>query len=273
MSNDQQKPEKLVMASKEEKEKNEKATLDLERREKEFERKKNKFEVRFRHHNEWKEIHETVNYWIDKAILFALYFLIIIAAFYGAINIGITVFKGTMHSIYVLLQQPGENYESNKKKQLQDDKPTSETNENKSSKVNESQENINKSEISNNKPVNEKIEDKRDRAEMIILETVEHVFLYLLPLFIMLGFFHYYKNNASYSLVDKSTGTIDEESSTKSVNLTKLLFISSIISYVIIKVVEEIFIKGIKDLTQIISFGILLLMLMIYYLFLDRKNH
>jgi len=110
-------------------------------------------------------------------------------------------------------------------------------------------------------------------AETLILETVEHIFLYLLPLFIILGFFHYYKNNARYSLVDKSTGTVEEESSTKSMNITKVLFVSSIISYVIIKIIEKVFIYNITNPTQLISYGVLLSLLMLFYLFLSRKNH
>jgi len=105
-----------------------------------------------------------------------------------------------------------------------------------------------------------------------ILKTSEHIFIYLLPLFIVFGFFNYYKNNTRYFLLEGTTNPIAEENSTKAMNLAKLLFISSIISYILIKIIEEIFIKGIGDFVRLISFASLLVILMIYFLFLDRKK-
>ena len=107
-----------------------------------------------------------------------------------------------------------------------------------------------------------------------ILKTSEHIFLYLLPIFIVFGFFHYYKNNSRVSLLEGKIDGIDEENSTKTMNLTKILFISSIISYVLIKIIEELFFsEKVLDLTRLISFGVLLLMLMTYFLFLEKISH
>jgi hypothetical protein len=110
------------------------------------------------------------------------------------------------------------------------------------------------------------------KSETLILQTSEHIFLYLLPIFIVFGFFHYYKNNSRISLLGGFSNRNDSDNATKTMNLTKMLFISSIISYVLIKVIEEIFVIKTMDLTRLISFGLLLLMLMAYFIFLERHE-
>ncbi len=211
------------------------ALLKLEAREKELEKAERNFKTRIRHHEEWRNTHETINRHIDKVVLVSLYILLVITTVYALTNVAITIVKATKNPIVVLFQTPPQDVDS-------------------STNVNSSSAGVTKD-------------------ETLILETVEHIFLYLLPLFIILGFFHYYKNNARYSLVDKSTGTVEEESSTKSMNITKVLFISSIISYVIIKIIEKVFIYNITNPTQLISYGVLLSLLMLFYLFLSRKSH
>lgn len=114
-------------------------------------------------------------------------------------------------------------------------------------------------------------------AETYTLKTTEHIFLYLLPLFVILGFFQFYKMSARYFILGGHIETIDPESSSTSVNLAKTLFISSVISYVIIKVIE-VLIKlneGQSNVPplQLISFGALLIILMTYFIFLTWKKH
>ena len=106
-----------------------------------------------------------------------------------------------------------------------------------------------------------------------ILKTAEHIFLYLLPVFIVFGFFHYYKNHSRISLLDGVPDSNDDVNSTKTMNLTKILFVSSIISYVLIKVIEEVFVKKTVDITRLVAFGLFLVMLMGYFLFLDKRRH
>lgn len=108
--------------------------------------------------------------------------------------------------------------------------------------------------------------------ETNVLKTSEYIFLYLLPVFIVFGFFHYYKNNSHVSLLEGRIDSNVEENSTKTMNLTKILFLSTIISFVLIKVIEEVFFKGNVNLTNLIAYGILLLMLMTYFVLLDRKH-
>ena len=109
--------------------------------------------------------------------------------------------------------------------------------------------------------------------ETMILKVAEHIFLNLLPIFIVFGFFHYYKTNIRVFLLEGNTYSVDDEVSTKTMNLTKILFISSIISYVLIKIIEEVFIIKTHDLIRLISFGTLLLILMTYFIMLDKKRH
>lgn len=118
------------------------------------------------------------------------------------------------------------------------------------------------------------------KDDTLILKSAEHIFLYLLPVFIIFGFFNYYKTNTRITLLDGKKQDNDNENSTKAVNLTKVLFISSIVSYVIIKIIEIVFFKQASSysnpddyLTTLISSGVLLLLLMIYFIFLDRKKH
>ncbi|MFN8244708.1 MAG: hypothetical protein U0X40_11695 [Ferruginibacter sp.] len=114
--------------------------------------------------------------------------------------------------------------------------------------------------------------------ETQILKTAEHIFLYLLPLFIIFGFFNYYQLSTRITLLGGRKETNDNENSMKAVNMTKLMFISSIVSYVVIKVIERIFfLKGDKytgnDLQLTIIGAVILLMLMAYYILLDKKKH
>lgn len=111
------------------------------------------------------------------------------------------------------------------------------------------------------------------KDDTMILKVAEHIFLNLLPMFIVFGFFHYYKTNIRVFLLEGNTYSVDDEFSTKTMNLTKILFISSIISYVLIKIIEEVFIHGTNDIVRLISFGALLLILMGYFIFLDKKKH
>jgi len=113
---------------------------------------------------------------------------------------------------------------------------------------------------------------KKDVDETLILKTSEHIFLYLLPVFIVFGFFNYYKNNSRILLLDGIPDSNDQENSTKTMNLTKILFISSIISYVSIKVIEELFFLKTTDFLRLFSFGSFLVLLMTYFIFLDRKH-
>jgi len=118
---------------------------------------------------------------------------------------------------------------------------------------------------------------KHDDKDTSILKISEHIFLSLLPIFIVLGFFQYYRNNAENSLITNNFPRNSDENSTKTMNLTKTLFLSSIISYLVIKIIEMIFYPPDNtpfDFWKILIAIILLTFLMIYYISLDitHKN-
>lgn len=104
-----------------------------------------------------------------------------------------------------------------------------------------------------------------------LLTTAEHIFLALLPIYIILGFFKYYRNNLRINFFGAINTPVDDEASTKTMSVTKLLFTSSIISYTIIRTLEQVFEKE-PDITKLLSCVILLITLMAYYLLLDRKK-
>lgn len=115
-----------------------------------------------------------------------------------------------------------------------------------------------------------------NNSDTTILTTAEHIFLYLLPIFIVSGFFEYYKSSPRISFLGGGPNYEADENSTRTMNLTKILFISSIIAYVLIKIIEEIFfpMSG-KEISysKVALAGSLLIVLMFYFAFLDRKNH
>ncbi|WP_430409288.1 hypothetical protein [Kordia sp.] len=109
-----------------------------------------------------------------------------------------------------------------------------------------------------------------------ILEIAEHIFLYLIPIFILIGFYNYYKFDLRHKLIDKGIPRgVDKKAITDSIHLTKSLFLSSIISYVIIKSIEKIFFytKDSKpDLKSLISYGVFLVILMIYAVYIQKSH-
>lgn len=118
---------------------------------------------------------------------------------------------------------------------------------------------------------NEETEERN--KEMEIFKPAENIFLYLLPIFIIFGFYNYYKTNTSIYLLNGNSKTIDEEQSTKSMSLSKMIFISSIISYVLIKCTEEVFYGDCENPYRLIGAGTLLIILMSYFVIMYKKEH
>lgn len=109
---------------------------------------------------------------------------------------------------------------------------------------------------------------------MEIFEPAENIFLYLLPVFILFGFYNYYKTNTSIYLLNGNKDRINEDVSTRSMNLTKMIFISTIISYLLIKIIEQIFYGEEKlDLIyRLYASGGVLILLMTFFLLMYRKH-
>lgn len=73
-----------------------------------------------------------------------------------------------------------------------------------------------------------------------VLNFSEHLFLYFLPIFILFGLLNYYKLEWR-RLID---GTNEPNpNAQKSLNLSKKLFFSSILSYTSLKIIEKLFFK------------------------------
>jgi hypothetical protein len=106
-----------------------------------------------------------------------------------------------------------------------------------------------------------------------LLRKAEHIFLNMLPVFIVFGFFNYYKSNIRVALLDGNMHNVSDEMSTKAMNLSKHLFISSIISYVLIKIIEQIA-APVDDFSiiRLVSFGIFLLITIAFFVFLEHKK-
>lgn len=114
-----------------------------------------------------------------------------------------------------------------------------------------------------------------------ILKIAEHIFLYLLPVFIIGGFISYYKTKIKAFILGGKVN-LDEDGASQTINLTKIIFLSSIISYIIVKILEKILddshkIKSYFDLLvfffPIGGLFILLTILMYYYYSLTKKKH
>jgi hypothetical protein len=130
---------------------------------------------------------------------------------------------------------------------------------------------------------------KEPAPAMLPLLTAESIFLNMLPIFIVFGFFTYYETNAREYFLRGNLRQINDEISTRPMNVSKILFISSMISYLFIKIIELI--SELKSghsadsaappaevanhftvPVDLISYGVVLLILMGYFAYLDRKH-
>ena len=125
---------------------------------------------------------------------------------------------------------------------------------------------------------NKKIAEQQINAEnkhgMESFLPAENIFLYLLPVFILFGFFNYYKTNTSIYLLNGNKERINEEASTRSMNLTKMIFISTIISYLVIKIIEQIFYseQHLDFLPKMGAAAVILMLSMFFFLLMYRKH-
>lgn len=117
--------------------------------------------------------------------------------------------------------------------------------------------------------------DDGDYDDSKTLKFIEHLFLYLIPLFIIFGFYSYYKYDFRRRLLKAIVFPDEIKSAKESIILTKTLFLTSIMSYIIIKIIEKLFIEKETKLEQeqLISFGVLLLLIMVYLIITHRKDH
>jgi len=105
------------------------------------------------------------------------------------------------------------------------------------------------------------------------LEYVEHIYLYFLPLFIVFSFLSYYKSTIEIKLTGGNSNDIDHKGAMNSLDNSKLILLSSISTFSVIKIIERIFVDGIVNITSLISYGVLLVILLVYNIILHRISN
>ncbi|BBE20450.1 hypothetical protein AQPE_4642 [Aquipluma nitroreducens] len=108
--------------------------------------------------------------------------------------------------------------------------------------------------------------------ESSVLVFSEKIFLFVLPLFIVLGFFNYYYKTIR-SNFDGTVKEEKEEDTMQLLNNSKIIFLTSVLSYVIIKTIEQIFIKQEVNMIKLLSYGLLILILMGFIIVQHKINH
>jgi hypothetical protein len=123
---------------------------------------------------------------------------------------------------------------------------------------------------------------------LILLTIAEYIYLILLPIFILFGLYHYFKNYMQYFLLDETKTNLfvekDGEKALKNINHTKILFVNSILATLILKILSIIVEIGnidkkkgvlqnnLSDYYYLIPHGLLLLFLIIYARLLNNDH-
>ncbi|HRH48286.1 MAG TPA: hypothetical protein PLP23_06030 [Panacibacter sp.] len=105
------------------------------------------------------------------------------------------------------------------------------------------------------------------------LKYVEDMFLFTLPLFIVFSFVSYYKSTIAIKLTGGDTRDIDHDGAMKSLNNSKFILLSSLLSFTIIKIVDNLFEDVEISIDRLVSYGALLIILMVYILLQHRNAH
>jgi len=120
--------------------------------------------------------------------------------------------------------------------------------------------------------ISESENSNNNQEEIKKLEVVENIFIYLLPLFIIFGFYNYYKYTTSIIITDGNYNDIDNNDALKYLNASKIILVSSLLSFAIIKVLEKVFISDVQDIVSLISYGVFLIILITFLLLLHSSD-
>lgn len=190
--------------------------------------------------------------WADRIILSVFYSLLILTTLFALTNFFITFAKfGPI--------------EWKNKSEKVTNAPITHNDQKENSNSNGTDHKQNQSSSENNK------DNSSYSDDMAILKISEYIFLSLLPILIVFGFFYFYKNYARNVLLDLPIDPEHRLNATKTLSLIKILFLSSIISYVMIKIIEIILIEKDFRLDKTIASGVLLLVLMSYFFLLNHE--
>jgi len=112
--------------------------------------------------------------------------------------------------------------------------------------------------------------EERDSTDL--LKYVEDIYLYVLPLFIIFSFVNYYKSTMEIRFVGGDASDIDHDNAMKSLNNSKFILLTSLLSFTIIKIIENVFIGNQPDVVELISYGVFVIILMIFILLQNRHT-
>ena len=139
---------------------------------------------------------------------------------------------------------------------------------NNKTKIDKQEDTINdKEKIKKEKTNNEKNDD-----ETIKLKFIEKIFLYLIPLFVLFGFYEYYRLSTGALLNEENSGEYNPENALKSLSNTKGILLATFLSFGLIKAIEIIFIQKVKELETLIGIGVYLIIIMSYLLISHINN-
>ncbi len=112
------------------------------------------------------------------------------------------------------------------------------------------------------------LDSKSNDKVLDLLKFAEHIFLYLIPLFIVFGFYSYYYFDFRRILLKLPNSIDDSINARNTISVTKTLFLSSILSYTIIKTIEIIYLsEGSFELEKVVF-----LVLLMGYLLISHKS-
>lgn len=114
--------------------------------------------------------------------------------------------------------------------------------------------------------------EEENKESLALLELAESAFLNFLPFFIIFSFMGYYNSYLKNVLLGSNAEKVDAERSIETLKISKILFISSIIATLIIKIIE-VLMREEFDPLHLIPHGVLLIILMLYYVFLEKDSH
>ena len=120
--------------------------------------------------------------------------------------------------------------------------------------------------------------EKHKISTKLRLEFIEHLFIIFIPFLVALGLYYYFEKTFAWQIFKKGDEPPENllKLAKENLNLTKTLFISSIMSYTILKIIEVLFysneneelnpIKYIKEISylDLIPHFIFLIILMLY---------
>ncbi len=112
-----------------------------------------------------------------------------------------------------------------------------------------------------------------DKNIPFILIFSEHLFLNFLPIFVLFGFLKYYQHDLKRFLTDSKNEP--DKKAEEQLHLSKKLFFSSVLSYIVIKIIEKLFFNyyQVQDFTQLLSVGVFFLILIIFVLIQHFQKH